>query len=418
MTWQEWPAYHGNRASYRQSRGNWRQSDPRAAWPKAGRQRAKDDSILSDKSIAVLAERIAKYTATGQSTAQTPSGRATTTATMSTPGTDPTPKIMNHKGALVEVSWICSSCTQPHWGNGLKCVCCFKARDAKGTTAPLHRAGATTSPSPKLKLQGPLANKANLKLLQKIGFFKDREVTSDDGAPKDESAPGAADRPDEECPRQKAFGILEWLKGSGAAESVIRSAQAQVDAHPIPKPTQAIRMGAGAQQILAKHLEAREARRAEQQRAIDDLKAQRDDLDKVIDEQEKQYAAEEEQAERDTAEIKLAIAKAETMATDPGERQEPPPIQETTADVVQKTLSAQLQKMESDPRFAGYLDAIRAAFSETVTLAASNPQQVAGAGPAPAAAQAAAAAKAKAKAKASAARVAPPPAPEDEMKDD
>ena len=103
------------------------------------------------------------------------------------------------------------------------------------------------------------------------------------------------------------------------------------------------------------------------------------------------------------------------MATDPGERQEPPPIQETTADVVQKTLSAQLQKMESDPRFAGYLDAIRAAFSETVTLAASNPQQVAGAGPAPAAAQAAAAAKAKAKAKA---RGAPPPAPEDEMKDD
>ena len=104
------------------------------------------------------------------------------------------------------------------------------------------------------------------------------------------------------------------------------------------------------------------------------------------------------------------------MASDPGERQEPPPIQETTADVVQKTLTAQLQKMESDPRFAGYLDAIRAAFSETVTLAASNPQQVAGAGPAPAAAQAAAAAKAKAKA--SAARVAPPPAPEDEMKDD
>lgn len=227
----------------------------------------------------------------------------------------------------------------------------------------------------------------------KNGFFKGVDVEGGDADTKPEGGKtdmtdcemtdkSKLEHSDPEDPRQKAIDTLEILKKLGAAEPVIKAAQAQVDAHPAPRPAQAIRMGARVSQILAQHLEARETRLAKQQELISALTAQRDTLNVQIAKLVEVRIKEDEEAALQTTEIKKAIIKAQNMA---GENEDDDVkilgnaqalAGCTTADIVQQALAAQLQRMEKDPRFASNLDAIRCAFSETVALSAMTVQRI------------------------------------------
>ena len=169
------------------------------------------------------------------------------------------------------------------------------------------------------------------------------------------------------------------LQEMGAAEGIIKAAEAEVEAHPPPKTIQPIRDAARLQQILAQHIEGREKERAKQKSSIAALEKQRDAIVARIAEEREAYDKDGADAEAITKECNRAIAKVHEMANVPGpdEASQPPPqAGPTKAQQLQQALAARLKKLEADPNWQPHMQLLRKALDRKSTrLNSSHSQQ-------------------------------------------
>ena len=338
------------------------------------------DELKMQKQLAALADKVAALTGTPKVIISETASGTPTGGNGGAPagGGVAKPKVINSKGQEVEVTWICP-CGQPHWSKTkASCVCCGKSRDdgAKWVSIPGEQRPADDS---KAKYPGPLGKPSNLRCFQKLGFFLPEEagLGKESLNPMDldsgDGFPGGQHPTSELSPREKAIQTLRSLREMGAAGSIIKAAEAEVEAHPPPKTSQPIRDAARLQQILAQHIEGREKERAKQKSSIAALEKERDEIVARIAEEQEAYEKDEADADAITKECNKAIAKAHGRVKAQGPedaRQASLQTGPTKAQQLQQALAARLEKLEADPNWQPHMALLRKAFGDTVAEAA------------------------------------------------
>jgi hypothetical protein len=372
MTWGWSKPWSANSRGYNDDKWNYYHKKPydkdKGAAPKHWGQHNHKTEAQMDKWITEMRTKVDHFIG-GGGTKPKPEEQA------SSPTDSKLPKMLNTKGDLVTITWACE-CGQPHWGRKKQsCHCCGKPRDEDSKWVRVPGGGSPDgAPAKRARIQGPLANSANMKLFQKLGFFAQEndddnvmDLTGDEASPPPPPAPVPGVSP-QAVNRAKAIETLNALTAMGATASIIQAAQAEVDGNPAPKSSQPLRDGARMQLVLAQHRDARDLRRAKQQTFIAALKLKRDALDEQIAKEEGACNEDEEKSEKISTEMNKAIiittAGAEAAEVKEGERTDPLPAQTPTASqTLWQQLASRLEQFEAQPEWQDQIPMLKKAFA-------------------------------------------------------
>jgi hypothetical protein len=291
------------------------------------------------------------------------------------------PVMYNSKGLQVEVAWTCT-CGQQHWSAKVRaCVHCKKASTA-WTKVPAAAAPLTTQPpvaKKETKSLGPFKNNKNLTWFQQMGLLMDEEASDDDEA-MDVEEVSLDDK------RGKATQALQDLQGIQADPELIRVAQAQLDAIPLPlqaKPSQEHWDVSKLKRIQAQLVDGHNAQCAKHKTLLEDLHTQAAAIHAAITEQQATMQLHQQQFDKYHQACLSAVALKQVggaaASGEPNLQQEATPTQVTSAILATQLKKAEDSKDQMDLQATKFgvdpetlMKIMRFAFSGAITGAAAD----------------------------------------------